>query len=354
MSIKKEIISIAKQMGIDKIGFTTRERLSDAPPSADLGYVLPEARSAVSLVVALDKPPIRAYLAKKDQMAHVEDHKRSYIKLGEAGRAIADFLKQKGHESVSPIPNIEYRRNQSYMAMSPPISHRYVAVASGIGWFGWSGNVIAPEHGAAMSLASVITTAELEPDEMIDGNYCNHCCLCAASCPSQYISLKEKTEITIGGRVCTHNKKASNLRCVVTCGGANGVRHPEAEWSTWSYKVLDLPGPGDEEAFERRVREYAEDPQNRLLRAIVFDLESRDFKTWEEFRHFWEKTVLVTCANCMLVCWPKLEDRKENYRLLTHSGRVVRGESGEAVPASRYAQSPQLTPPHNNKDERRA
>ena len=33
----------------------------------------------------------------------------------------------------------------------------------------------------------------------------------------------------------------------------------------------------------------------------------------------------------MLVCWPKLEDRKENYRLLTHSGRVVRGESGEAV-----------------------
>ena len=87
MSIKKEIISIAKQMGIDKIGFTTRERLSDAPPSADLGYVLPEARSAVSLVVALDKPPIRAYLEKKDQMAHVEDHKRSYIKLGEAGRA---------------------------------------------------------------------------------------------------------------------------------------------------------------------------------------------------------------------------------------------------------------------------
>ncbi len=109
------------------------------------------------------------------------------------------------------------------------------------------------------------------------------------------------------------------------CGCKNGLSHKA------SCKVLDLPGPGDEEAFERRAREYAEDPKNRLLRAIVFDLESRDFKTWEEFRHFWEKTVLVTCANCMLVCWPKLEDRKENYRLLTHSGRVVRGESGEAV-----------------------
>ena len=141
MSIKDDIIELAKQMGIDKIGFTTRERLSDAPPSADLGYVLPEARSAVSLAVALEKAPIRAYLSKKDQMAHVEDHKQSYITLGEAGMAIVELLKQKGYEAVSPIPNIEYRQNQPYMAMLPPISHRYVAVASGIGWLGWSGNV---------------------------------------------------------------------------------------------------------------------------------------------------------------------------------------------------------------------
>jgi hypothetical protein len=46
MNIKDEIIDTARQMGIDKIGFTTRERLSDAPLSADFGYVLPEARSA--------------------------------------------------------------------------------------------------------------------------------------------------------------------------------------------------------------------------------------------------------------------------------------------------------------------
>jgi hypothetical protein len=46
MSLKEEIISLSRQMGIDKIGFTTRERLADAPPSGDLGYVLPEARSA--------------------------------------------------------------------------------------------------------------------------------------------------------------------------------------------------------------------------------------------------------------------------------------------------------------------
>jgi hypothetical protein len=95
--------------------------------------------------------------------------------------------------------------------------------------------------------------------------------------------------------------------------------------------VLDLPGPGDEEAFERKAKEFAENPKKRLLRAIVYDLESRGFSTWEDFSRFWEKTVLVTCANCMLICWPNPEDRKENLRLLTHSGRVVRGEDGKPV-----------------------
>ncbi|MBE0617816.1 MAG: hypothetical protein IH608_07820 [Proteobacteria bacterium] len=58
----------------------------------------------------------------------------------------------------------------------------------------------------------------------------------------------------------------------------------------------------------RKAKEIAEDPKKRLLRAIVCDLESRGFQTWDDFRQFWEKTVLVTCASCMLVCWPNLED----------------------------------------------
>jgi len=62
MSLKEEIVSMARGMGVDKVGFTTRERLADAPPSGDMGYLLPSARSAVSLVVALDKATIRAYL----------------------------------------------------------------------------------------------------------------------------------------------------------------------------------------------------------------------------------------------------------------------------------------------------
>jgi len=111
--LKQEIRSIAREMGIDKVGFTSRERLRDAPPSGDLAYILPTARSAMSLTVALDKAAIRAYLAKENQMSHVKDHNISYIKLKEAGKAIQDLLRERGYEASFQYPNFEYRRGRN-------------------------------------------------------------------------------------------------------------------------------------------------------------------------------------------------------------------------------------------------
>lgn len=330
MSLKEEIVSMARGMDVDKVGFTTRERLADAPPSGDMGYLLPSARSAVSLVVALDKAAIRAYLSKADQMAHTRDHRASYMKVTEAGMAIRQLLKDKGYEAATSWPNFEYRKGQPFNALVPPLSHRYVAVASGIGWLGWSGNVITPEYGATISLSSVVTSAELEPDEPLEqGDLCKECRLCAAVCASHFVSPKEETTVTIAGQTYTHNKKAPNLRCMVTCGGSNGVRDREAKWSTWSYKVLDLPGPGHDEEFVRRVLEYGKDRSNRLLN-IVLDAENLDLPDLENSGPFMD-ALFLTCGNCMLVCWPGLKDIKENYRLLTTSGRVIKGDSGPVV-----------------------
>jgi len=317
-------------MGIAKIGFTTRERLADAPPSGDLGYVLPSAKSAVSLAVALDKDAIRSFLGKVDQMAHNRDHRASYLKAIEAGRAIEKLLRDKGHEAVALWPNYEYRKGQPFLSLVPPLSHRYVAVASGIGWLGWSGNVLTPEYGATISLLSVVTSAELEPDEpMEQRDYCDKCRLCAASCPGYFVSAKEETTVTVAGHTYKHNKKAHNARCEVSCGGANGVRYRQAKWSTWSYKVLDLPGPGDDDEFMRRVQDYAQDPGNRMLR-ILLDAENLNLPPLENAAPFIDR-LLFTCGNCMLVCWPDLQDRKENHRLLTTSGIVVKGEHGPVV-----------------------
>ncbi|MDP6510738.1 MAG: hypothetical protein QGH23_05965 [Dehalococcoidia bacterium] len=329
-NLKGEISAIAQRMGIDKVGFASKERLRDAPPSGDMGYILGSARSAVSLAVALDKTAIRAFLSKEDQQAHVNDHRQSYIRLRKAEEAIQKLLVDRGHEAVAHYPNFDYRKDLPFLTLAPFLSHRYVAVAAGIGWLGRSGNLITPEYGATVSLSSVVTSAELEPDALAEGDICENCRLCVATCPSHFLSKTDGTVVNIADRAYTHNKKAHNLRCLATCGGANGVGHPEAKWSTWSYKVLDLPAPeGGDEAFVQRVVEQSKDPANRLLRATL-NAEKVDLHDWEEFERFWN-TVPLTCGSCMLICWPDMKDRQENYELLTTSGRVVKTDTGLEV-----------------------
>ncbi|MDY7031352.1 MAG: hypothetical protein SVY10_05510 [Thermodesulfobacteriota bacterium] len=330
MDLKEEIMAVARDLGIDQVGFTSQGRLEDAPPSGDLRGVLPNARSAVALAVALDKAAIRAFLGKEDQMSHVNDHKQSYVKLKEAARAIEGLLRDGGYEAVAPYPNFDYKKDQPFMALVPPLSHRYVAVASGIGWLGWSGNLITPEYGATVSVTSIVTSAELEPDPLAEGDICQDCRLCAATCPSHFISKKDDTTVSIAGRTYTHNKKASNLRCNVTCGGANGVSHPDAQWSTWSYKVLDLPAPeGNDEVFIQKVLEYGKDPKNKMLR-VTLNTQNLEISDWKKYDWILDR-LLLTCGSCMLICWPDKEDRMENYRLLTTSGRVIKDETGIRV-----------------------
>jgi hypothetical protein len=36
----------------------------------------------------------------------------------------------------------------------------------------------------------------------------------------------------------------------------------------------------------------------------------------------------LTCGNCQLLCWPDLEDRKENFRILTSSGTIIQRPDG--------------------------
>jgi len=146
--LKEEITSIARQMGIDKIGFTTKERLQDAPPSADLEYLLPGAKSAISLCIAFDKAVIRPYLSKQDMWAHNTNHKAAYFKLKLVKQTIQRLLQERGYQAVSPLVNDEYRPGQPPLAMIPPISDKYVAIASGLGWFGWNQLVLTPEYGA--------------------------------------------------------------------------------------------------------------------------------------------------------------------------------------------------------------
>ncbi len=305
-------------------GITTTDTLAGGPPSTDLRYVLPEARSAVTFAVPLDQEKIERYLSKQDHAGHQEDNVRTNLLATGLAVGLATYLDQHGHPSVAVAANAVYRKDtpRGMADFMPDISHRYLAVRSGVGWFGLSGNVITKTHGAAVILGSVVTTAELQPTEPLppDEKYCDECKLCMGSCLSGLMHKKERTTVTIGGMQFSYSKRRSYHRCDLVCGGFTGLAK-NGRWSTWSPNRFPIPS---------REAEFLP----ALAQAIR--------RSWGQpeiaggFHHPampGRRKLNVTCANCQLVCHPDPAERRRRRRLLVKGGVVVQHADGslEAV-----------------------
>lgn len=323
MSLNSEIEEFLLERGAIKVRFANAESLAGGPPSADLTYQLEGAKSAVSFAFELDRDKIRPYLAKEDRLGYDEEQVAKSIKSSKVSKECANWLDGMGYPSARVHGNNKYRTETEgwQLLMPPDISHRYVAVASGLGSFGWSGNVGIEGYGTAIILGTVVTTAELEPTDPIpeEESFCDKCKLCAASCPGEMFSKKEETSVTLGGRTFTFARRIDYTRCMFVCGGFTGL-HKSGKWSTWSPGRYTIP-ESSEEAF------------NTMLRAI------RNYSKWPPLpteggypaAPLSGMNIRLTCGNCNYVCWGDKNETRENYRLLTSSGCVIQRESGEKV-----------------------
>ena len=105
-------------------------------------------------------------------------------------------------------------------------SHRHAAVAAGIGEFGWNSLLITPDAGPRVRCVTVITEAEIEPDEMYKGepicmkDKCPDPLKCAKICPMDAIDLEEGKELEIGGKSFSY-AKVDFTKCI---WGSLGLR----------------------------------------------------------------------------------------------------------------------------------
>lgn len=324
-SMEREIEQLAKDAGADLVGFTDRSRLADAPPSGDLTYVLPSAQSAIALAVGMDLEAAERFIAKDDMWELNESHRQSYYKIRDASVAIHEYLETRGHEVATPYPNFEYRAETRQRDMVPPLSHKYVGVAAGVGWIGWSGNLLTREYGALVTLGSVVTSAELAPSPMVEEDWCSKCMICVATCPTHYMPKKEADVVEIGGRSSHYSHRRSTNRCTVSCGGCNNVRKETSKWSTWSPRTMpNLPGrDASEEAFDQTCdEEAAAAPMDFRMQAMVYSGVT-NMHSWKDQNKIVDSGLSVlTCSLCQMVCMPGLDKRKQNYRALVDSGRI--------------------------------
>jgi epoxyqueuosine reductase len=364
--MENEIKRIARQAGAASVGISSTERLQSGVPSMDPTYVLPSARSIVSVMLPLDGDIIRRYLGKVDHDSLQVHETEVYRKLYGISRKIAAFLKTQGYEAVAVEPNLDYRfkdgnkyRRVPYEVrqkladwlsspsgplvtslkrllveilfeksteytdwnLTPSFSHRYGAVAAGLGIFGWSSNVMTPEYGARVLFDTVITNAVLLSDVMMENTPCDGCRICTRVCQVGMMHPKMEDHVTIGDRRFIHAKKGHNLRCIFCCAGFTG-QDLHKKWSTWSPGRISLPG--DDNSLESFWNSFA---KSTIYKHNYYAKTLSDLQFHTEYglvRKPYDR-FMTTCGNCQMVCWETLEQRKENYDILVRSGVVVEG-----------------------------
>ncbi|MBU2510034.1 epoxyqueuosine reductase [bacterium] len=318
------IIDLAKRLGADLVGIATKDTLKGGPPSTDLTYVLPGANSAVVFAISLDQSIIEPFIEKSDFDSFNVNNVRTNTLASGISLDLSKYLEMKGFRSVALNANIDYRKDTKGGVMDelPPISHRYLAVRSGVGFLGFSGNLLTKQFGAAVILGSLVTQAELIPTDPInpENNYCDQCKVCTASCASGYMDPKEMITVTMGGMDFSYSRRRHHWRCDYVCGGFSGL-HQSKKWSTWSPARFAIPEKDEEfaEAFIKAAPAYKKRPKSDV-----------------GFYHFLMpgNVIELTCCFCQLVCHPDKEVRKKRLKMIRNSGVTIQRSDGSLASVS--------------------
>ena len=325
MSLNSTIEEFLLGNGAVKVGFANKESLMGGPPSTDLDYVFKcvdieeEARSAVSFALPLDQDAIRLFIAKKERAPHTEDNRRTIAKSARLSNEVAEILRDNGHTALGTAANQKYREEVPlwHRFLPPDISHRYIAVAAGVGSFGWSGNVGLPGYGSTIILGTTVTSADLKTTDPIpqEEGFCEwgkssgrvDCKICVESCVTEMFDKNNAEYVTFGGNTYAYSRRRNTARCVFSCGGYTGL-HKSGKWSTWSPGRYKMP----------------EDPikLNRELR--------RATKQREEYPPHPDAN-LASCGMCHMICFGEKKENARNYKLLARSGCAVQQPDGTVV-----------------------
>ena len=174
--LKEELGQLARESGIDLVGVAPVERFSGAPEGRKPQDLLDGARSVVSLAARI---PVGTLLTAPNYSFLQFGWLRLNEILNLATYRLTVLLEDRefismpmpaardcgAPEILSEEPNPEVKFMGSF-------SERHAAEQAGLGHVGLAGPLITREFGANVRLGSLLTTAELPPDPLIEGELC--------------------------------------------------------------------------------------------------------------------------------------------------------------------------------------
>lgn len=170
---------LVTSLGADDVGFVDIDIPAMAQQKRELEEVFPAARCFISIVVRMNREPIRS---PARSVANLEFHNQG-DEVNSITRQLVAKLERLGIRALNPAMGFPMEM-QKFPGKGWVISHKPIAVAAGLGKMGINRNVIHPRFGNFILLGTVSIDARISRyDRPIDYNPCIDCKLCVSACP---------------------------------------------------------------------------------------------------------------------------------------------------------------------------
>jgi len=195
--LQEEVITYSKEIGIDKIGFTTTDVFTELKSRlrrqqelnyasgfekgtikerTEPNYLMPEAQSIISIALAyptrIKNPPRSTREDRRGIFARASWGIDYHVVLRERLEKLATFIATK-------VPGFKGKS----MVDTGELSDRAVAERAGIGFSGKNTAIITEEYGSFVYLGELLTNVPFIPDVPVEDS-CGDCRICLDACPT--------------------------------------------------------------------------------------------------------------------------------------------------------------------------
>ncbi len=184
LDLSRSARSVALSAGGDLVGIV---RVADLPEHAESIFkIVPSART---VMVIASRHSFAAIRSTTIQMAQF-DTIHTYNECARSAHITGRFLESHGFAAAAVPAFIPIDMQAPKKGMRGELCWRRAGVRAGLGSYGENGLLVTKQFGAAIRIAGLVTSADLQPDSPLHEDVCDHCMRCVEACPFGALSGK--------------------------------------------------------------------------------------------------------------------------------------------------------------------
>lgn len=207
-NLKQNIREQAKKLGIDLVGFASKDRFEGLEARLNPFTIFPEGETVIMVGKRIARGAVRG-IEEGSNFVDYTFYGYHWLEdkfLSTMTYDLTRFIEDNGWEAVPVFPNPEQINKQGEPVApgreAPNVTpgFDFAVVTCGLGEIGMCNNVLTTKYGPRQRFQMIITDAKIEPDPVLKDSICDMCGKCADICPLDAIDKNSKKTVEMCGR----------------------------------------------------------------------------------------------------------------------------------------------------------